>query len=69
VRATVLFTVVLALNVGDCGWLNRHGGGGGIQRYIDGLSAACAQANSLVFQPPKGLPTGPYHPSFDKEKG
>lgn len=27
------------------------------------------QANNLVFQPPKGLPAGPYHPSFDREKG
>jgi hypothetical protein len=26
------------------------------------------QANILVFQPPKGLPAGPYHPDYQKDR-
>ncbi len=27
------------------------------------------QANYLAFQPPKGLPAGPYHPQYQQDKG
>jgi hypothetical protein len=26
------------------------------------------QANFLAFQPPKGLPAGPYHPQYQQDK-
>jgi hypothetical protein len=60
---------------------NSGGGGGGVAGLIVMAVEAATnaifteylplarQANILVLQPPKGLPVGPYHPSFEKDQG
>ncbi|MGR8929635.1 MAG: DUF799 domain-containing protein [Gammaproteobacteria bacterium] len=69
---------------GEVLWQNdqtyAHSSGGGGNLIAMAVSAAlnalltdylplARQANFLAFQPPKGLPAGPYHPDYQKDKG
>lgn len=64
-------------------WKNKqtyaHSSGGGGNPIAMAVSAAinalitdylplARQANFMAFQPPKGLPAGPYHPDYQKDK-
>lgn len=69
---------------GEVLWKNdqtyAHSSGGGGSLIGMAISAAlnalltdylplARQANALAFQPPKGLPAGPYHPEFQQDQG
>lgn len=69
---------------GEVLWQNdqtyAHSSGGGGSLIGMAISAAlnalltdylplARQANLLAFQPPKGLPAGPYHPEYQQDKG
>ena len=60
----------------DQGYVQQSGGGDLISMAVSAAINALVtdylplakQANFLAFQPPKGLPAGPYHPQFQQDK-